>query len=75
VGDTVTFQATTRDTYGRDAEVKWFTTATKLSTDENGRVARVRFEEPGTYSVRASLLIDGREFMSDSAEVRVKPLK
>ncbi len=75
VGDTVTFQATTHDTYGRDAEVQWTTTAGKLSTDQNGRVARVRFEQPGIYSVRSVLLVDGREVDSDMEEVRVRPLK
>jgi plastocyanin len=74
VGDTVTFVARSHDTYGRDAKVTWSSTGGDVSTDEDGRVARVRFTEPGTYSVRASLEIEGRAVQNDIVEVRVKPL-
>jgi hypothetical protein len=74
VGDTVTFVARSRDTYGRDAKITWNATAGDVTTDQEGRVARVKFTEPGTYSVRASLEIDGQPVQSDMVEVRVKPI-
>jgi uncharacterized protein YjdB len=74
VGDTVTFIAHTRDTYGRDAKLKWSSTAGKLTTEQDGRVARVKFDESGTYSVKAALNVDGRELESDLVEIRVKPI-
>lgn len=74
VGETVTLVARTKDTYGRDAVVKWSSTAGSVSTEQDGRVARVRFNEVGTYTVRGALLVDGREVDNDLVEVRVKPV-
>ncbi len=73
-GETVTLTARTRDTYGRSPTVRWTSSAGSLTTEQDGRVARVRFNEPGTYSVKAALSIDGREVQSDMVEVRVKPV-
>ncbi len=73
-GEIVTLTARTKDTYGRDAQVKWSSTAGKLQTEQDGRVARVRFDETGTYTVKATLWVDGREVESDMIEVRVKPV-
>lgn len=75
VGETVAFIARTRDTYGRDAKVKWSSTAGDLNTDQDGRIARVTFKETGTYSVKATLSIDGQDVQSALAEVRVRPVK
>src|ERR1043165_3457155 len=61
VGETVTVTARTQDTYGRDSQLNWNSTAGSVSTEENGRVARVKFDRPGTYTVGAVLMIDGRE--------------
>lgn len=74
VGETVTLVARTKDTYGRDAVVKWSSTAGALNTEQDGRVARVRFNEVGTYTVRGALMIDGREVDNDLVEIRVKPV-
>ncbi|MBC7771971.1 MAG: hypothetical protein H7210_05715 [Pyrinomonadaceae bacterium] len=74
VGDTATFIARTQDTYGRDAKVAWSSTAGTLTTQDDGRVARVKFTEVGTYSVKATLSVDGKEVQTDLVEVRVKPL-
>lgn len=74
-GETVTLVAHSRDTYGRDARIKWTSTAGKLSTEQDGRVARVRFDETGTYTVKAILTLDGQEVQSDMVEVRVKPVR
>lgn len=75
VGETVTFVARTMDTYGRDAKVQWNTTAGDLRTEENGRIARVTFDNIGTYTVRATLNIDGRNVAQDLEEVRVVALR
>lgn len=71
-GETVTFVARSRDTYGRDAKIRWTTTAGRITTEQDGRIARVKFDEPGTYTVRAILDIDGREAISDMSEIRVR---
>ncbi len=74
VGETVTITARVHDTYGRDAKLEWSSTAGDLDTEQNGRVARVKFTEPGTYTVSAKLMVDGREVRHDYVEIRVKPL-
>lgn len=74
-GETVTFVARTFDTYGRDAKVEWNTTAGDLKTEESGRVARVKFDEIGTYTVSATLRVDGRDVARDMAEVRVRAIR
>ncbi len=74
VGETVTLIARSRDTYGRDARIKWSTTAGELDTEQDGRVARVKFKETGTYSVKATLSVDGQEVQSAITEVRVRPV-
>jgi len=73
-GETVTFVARSRDTYGRAAKIRWTSTAGRLTTEQDGRIARVKFDEPGTYTVRAILDLDGRETVSDMSEVRVRAI-
>lgn len=73
-GETVTLVARTRDTYGRDAKIEWSSTAGSLKTEQDGRIARVRFDQTGTYTVRAALHVDGREVEHESVVVRVKPV-
>ena len=73
-GDTVTLIARTKETYGRDARIEWSTTGGSLKTEDNGRVARVRFETPGTYGVSAKLQVEGRQVAADMVDVRVNPV-
>lgn len=75
VGETVTLVARTRDTYGRDAKLKWSTTAGSLSEEQDGRVARVKFNEVGTYTVKATLNVDGNPVQTDMVEIRVKAIR
>lgn len=75
VGDTLTFVARSTDTYGRDAKIVWTTTAGDVRTEEEGRIARITFNEPGTYSVRATLELNGQPVNSDIFEVRVSPVR
>ncbi len=73
-GETVTIFARSYDTYGRDPQIEWTTTSGKLTTEQNGRVARVKIDQAGTCTVSAVLTADGREIKRESVEVRVKPL-
>jgi len=72
-GEIVTFTARTMDIYGRSAVVTWTSSGGNLVTEQDGRMARVKFDEPGMYSVRATLSTDGHKTLSDVVEVRVKP--
>lgn len=74
VGDTTTLTVTSRNTLGHDAQVQWDTTGGRLTTEENGRVARVQFDKPGSYTVNAKLLIDGRVYDQDSVTIEARPL-
>ncbi len=74
VGEIVTITARSEDTYGRDSKLTWSSTAGKLTTEQNGRIARVKFDQPGTYTVSAVLMIDGREARREAVEILVKPL-
>src|SRR5690349_9860818 len=53
VGDTTTLTVNSRNTLGHSADVEWSTTGGKVTTEENGRIARVQFPEPGVYTVTA----------------------
>lgn len=75
VGEVITFTARTENLLGRDASVRWSAPAGELRTEQDGRVARVIFDEPGTYSVAAQLFIDGFEVRRDSKTVTVHPLR
>lgn len=73
-GETVTIFARSYDTFGRDPQIAWTTTSGRLTTEQNDRVARIKFDQPGTYFVTAVLTADGREIKRESVEIRVKPL-
>jgi hypothetical protein len=73
-GEIVTIIARSEDTYGRESKISWTTTSGDLTTEQNGRVARIRFEEAGTYTVTAVLMIDGREARRATVDIHVKPL-
>ena len=73
-GETVTITARSQDTYGRNSELNWTTTSGDLTTEQNGRIARVKFDDAGTYTVTAVLMIDGHEERREAVNIRVKPL-
>lgn len=73
-GETVTIFARSYDTYGREPEITWSSSAGKITTEQNGRIARVRLDEPGTFTVTAVLTADGQEIKRETVEIRVKPL-
>ncbi len=73
-GETVTIFARSYDTYGRDPEITWSSSGGKITTEQNGRIARVMFDQPGTFAVTAVLTADGQEIKRETVEIRVKPL-
>lgn len=73
-GEIVTIMAHTENTFGREVQVEWANTAGDLQIEQNGRVARVQFDQPGTYTVWARMLVDGREVRRDSVNIDVRPV-
>lgn len=75
IGEVVTIIARTEDTYGRDSKITWTTTSGDLTTEQDGRVARVKFDQPGLYTITAVLEVDGKETRRSSVDIRVKPVQ
>ena len=75
VGETITVMAETKNLLGRDAEIEWYAPGGQIKTEEEGRIARVHFENPGTYTVSARLFVDGKQVKRDAVTIRVQPLE
>jgi hypothetical protein len=75
VGDTTTLTINSKNTLGRDARVEWTTTGGDLNTEDGDRVARVRFDQPGVYTVTAKLVVDGEVVDREAVNIEVRPLK
>lgn len=74
-GEIATVTAETANLLGRDAEVRWSTTGGELTTQDRGRIARVKFDSPGTYVVSAQLWSDGELVKTDSVTIEVRSLR
>jgi hypothetical protein len=74
VGETVTFLSRTENTLGRDAKLEWKTTGGDLSTEQDGRIARVKFDQQGTFTVSAILSADGKVVDRSDTDIQVSPL-
>ncbi|MCA3006447.1 MAG: hypothetical protein ACK51N_00405 [bacterium] len=74
IGETATVYARSSDTFGRNPEIAWATTMGRLTVEQNGRIARITFDQAGTAAVTAVLSVDGREIRRASVQIRVKPL-
>lgn len=70
-GENVTFTATTTNTYGRDADIRWETTGGEIEDVDGDRVKRVTFDEPGEYKVSADLLLDEKRVATDIVKIWV----
>jgi hypothetical protein len=55
--------------------MRWEAPGGKVATEDSGRIARVMYDRPGTYTVTGHLLVDGREIRAEQVTVNVKPLK
>ncbi len=75
VGEVITVAAETQNLLGRDAEIEWEAAGGHIDVQDNGRIARVRFDEPGTKEVSAKLFVDGRLVRRDSTTITVRPLR
>jgi hypothetical protein len=74
-GEVVTVQANTENLLGKSAEMRWEAPGGRVDTEDSGRIARVMYERPGTYTVTGHLFVDGRELRQDQVTVNVKPLR
>lgn len=74
-GEIITFTTRSKNLAGRQSEIEWRTTGGELTTEENGRIARVRFDREGTYTVSARLSLDGEVVETDSVSVEISPVR
>jgi hypothetical protein len=74
-GEVVTVQANTENLLGKSAEMRWDAPGGHVDTQDSGRIARVMYDNPGTYTVTGHLFVDGREIRQDQVTVNVKPLR
>ena len=74
-GEVVTVTTRSANAIGRNTAVDWAATGGDLTTEQNKRIARVRFDQPGTYTVSAVLRVDNNVAMSDAVDITVKPLQ
>jgi hypothetical protein len=73
-GEIVTVTTRSNNTLGTDASIEWTTTGGELDTEENGRIARIKFDRPGRYMVMAKLKVDGNVVDTDHVEIAVREL-
>jgi hypothetical protein len=69
---TVTSHST--NTVGRDTDVEWHVSGGDIEPLQGGRIARVTFRDPGTYTIIGTLFVEGEELETESVHIRVKPL-
>lgn len=75
VGEVITVMAKTENLLGRNAEIEWYAPGGEIQTEDEGRIARVHFPDPGTYTVSARLFVDGDQVRRDAVTIRVKPIQ
>lgn len=73
-GETVTLTVRDQDTAGRDVNIDWTTTGGELTTERNNRIARVRFDSPGVYTITGRMQADDL-FFSDSIDITVERVR
>jgi len=74
-GDTVTLTVSSRNTLGRNARIAWNTTGGKVNPEENGRIARLQFDQPGAYTVNAKLYVEDHLVDQDAVTVTARPIR
>lgn len=73
-GETVTLTVRDQDTAGRDVNIEWSTSGGELTTERNNRIARVRFDSPGVYTITGRMYADDI-VLSDTVDVTVKRVR
>ncbi|MCX5659987.1 MAG: hypothetical protein NTW19_09735 [Planctomycetota bacterium] len=73
-GETATFTLSSANVIGRNPRVEWSTNGGTLTTEDENRVARVKFDKPGEYLVTAKLFLADALTRTDTRGVKVKPV-
>lgn len=74
VGEETTVTSRSTNTVGRETVVEWHATGGELNELQDGRIARVTFNDPGTYTITGTLFVDETEIDTESIHIRVMPL-
>jgi hypothetical protein len=74
-GEVITVAAKTSNVIGKDAEIEWEAPGGRIDVQDDGQIARVRFDEPGTKEIAANLFVDGKLLRRDAVTVQVRPLR
>lgn len=74
-GDTVTIVSSTQNLTGRNAEIQWATTGGRISLSDDNRIARVRFDNPGRYTVTAQAMVNGTVVDTSTVQIDVRPVE
>ena len=76
-GETVVLTAHADESilYRGDARVEWDAPEGEVSIASPNRIARVRYEQPGSYRVTARLMVGGEEVASDVTSIRVRAVE
>jgi PKD domain len=74
-GDTITMTLNSRNTLGRNVRVEWTTTGGSVTPQDNGRIARVQFDQPGAYTVTAKLYADEHLVDQDAVTITARPIR
>lgn len=75
VGEIITFTTRSKNLAGRESHIEWRTSGGDLTTEQNSRVARVKFDRPGKYTVSARLFVEGEAVETDSVSVDIRPMR
>lgn len=74
-GEVVTFVVHDSGTLGKDVDIKWHSTGGNLDVSDNSRVAHVKFDKTGTYSVTAEFWVDGSKYQTATKVVTVNSIQ
>lgn len=75
VGETVTLTVASENFVARDADIQWYTTGGRLEEINDGRVAQITFDKPGTYEAGAELLVNGAIQKVATQKITVSPVR
>lgn len=73
-GEIVTFMVHDKGTLGKDIDIKWTSNGGDVKTEQDERVARVKFDKPGTFSVSAEFWVEGNAYKTVTKTVKVNRL-
>ena len=74
-GQTVTVAAESENVAAGQADIQWAAMGGDLAIDDNGRIARVRFDKPGTYYISATLSVGDMAVETEATTITVSPFR